>query len=503
SNPRNARALNAYAEFLAGAGSVREAREEFRRIAADNPGDLKAALGANLLLPQVYRDAADLATWRAEYEEGMGRLESSAEGFRFASPREAMLQARWTNFYLAYQGHDDRELQGRFGDFIHGILGRAFPEAMRPRKPVPGRAKRRIGFCSHFFFNCTVGRYFASWITRLDRSRFEVYVYYTNEWVADDTRMIASASDVFRHLPGRSFDGVAHYILGDELDALVFPELGMHGETFSLAALRLAPVQVAGWGHPTTTGLPNVDYFVSSAEMEPEDGARHYRERLVLLPGLGTRYGMPAAAEAGDRAEFALPPDASLYLVPQSLFKIHPDNDRLLAAAVAADPRGKLVMFSAQYDAINTAFKARLVEALAAHGLQLEDRVIFLPYMTHAEYSRVNACCDVMLDTLHWSGGNTSLDAIASGLPIVTLPGALMRGRQSAAMLGLLGLAELVASDSRDYVEKSVAIGSDRERRAAISQRIKDARPALFDRDEPIRALEDFLERAIREAGSS
>ena len=118
-------------------------------------------------------------------------------------------------------------------------------------------------------------------------------MYYTNEWVADDTRTIAAASDVFRHLPGRTFEGVAQQILGDQLDALVFPELGMHGETFSLASLRLAPVQVAGWGHPTTTGLPNVDYFVSSAPMEPEEGERHYRERLVLLPGLGTSYASP------------------------------------------------------------------------------------------------------------------------------------------------------------------------------------------------------------------
>jgi protein O-GlcNAc transferase len=234
--------------------------------------------------------------------------------------------------------------------------------------------------------------------------------------------------------------------------------------------------------------------------MEPEEGARHYRERLALLPGLGTNYATPAAAEAGDRAEFALPPDVPLYLVPQSLFKIHPDNDRLLAAVMAADPRGKLVFFAAQYDAINVAFKARLVEALAVHGLQLEDRVVFLPYMSHAEYLRVNACCDVMLDTLHWSGGNTSLDAIASGLPLVTLPGALMRGRQSAAMLGLLGLEELVATDPGDYVAKAVAIAGDRDRRAAIAQRIKAAHHALFDRDEPIRALEAFLERAILES---
>jgi len=499
SAPGSARALNAYAEFLASVGETREGREEYRRIARDNPGDLKAALGAHMLLPAVYHGLEDLEQWRADYVGGLGALEAARDRFHFARAREAMLQARWTNFYLAYQGHDDRDLQSRFGDFMLEVLRPSMGELLASRIPAAGRARIRVGFCSHFFFNCTVGRYFASWVTRLDRSRFEVFVYYTNEWVADDTRTIAAAAERFRHLPGRSFDVVAQEIAADELDALVYPELGMHGETFSLASLRLAPVQAAGWGHPITTGLPNIDYFLSSREMEPDDAAASYRERLVLLPGLGTRYAMPAAPKQATREEFELPADATLYLVPQSLFKIHPGNDTLLAEVMARDPKGRLVFFAAPYDAVTATFQARLSAALAHHGLKLEERAIFLPYMAHAPYLRVNAVCDVMLDTLHWSGGNTSLDALACGLPVVTLPGHLMRGRQSMAMLRLLGVDELVASDAADYVAKAARIGTDREMRAALSGRIKAGLPTLFDRDEPIRDLENFLERAVRE----
>ena len=274
----------------------------------------------------------------------------------------------------------------------------------------------------------------------------------------------------------------------------------MHGETFSLASLRLAPVQVAGWGHPITTGLPNVDYFVSSREMEPEDGAASYRERLVLLSGLGTHYATPAAPGQAVRDEFGLPGDRALYLVPQSLFKIHPENDAVLAEVMARDANGILVFFAAPHDSVTAAFQARLTQALARHGLQLADRAIFLPYMTHSEYLRVNTVCDVMLDTLHWSGGNTSLDALACGLPLVTLPGRFMRGRQSMAMLRLLGMHELIASDVAGYVATAVKVGGDRELRAALSARIKAGLPTLFNRDEPIRELEDFFERAVREA---
>ena len=203
------------------------------------------------------------------------------------------------------------------------------------------------------------------------------------------------------------------------------------------------------------------------------------------------------------REEFELPADATLYLVPQSLFKIHPANDALLAEVMARDPKGRLVFFAAPYDSVTAAFNTRLTASLARHGLTLEERAIFLPYIPHAQYLRVNIVCDVMLDTVHWSGGNTSLDALACGLPVVTLPGHLMRGRQSMAMLRLLGVDELVASDPGDFVAKAVRVGTDRELRASLSARIRAGLPTLFDRDEPIRELESFLERAVQEVRGS
>jgi CRISPR-associated protein Csy1 len=225
--------------------------------------------------------------------------------------------------------------------------------------------------------------------------------------------------------------------------------------------------------------------------------------RLVTLPGLGTHYAAPVAPAAAERSAFDLPADETLFLVPQSLFKIHPDNDRLIARVIAADPKAALVFFAAPYENITQVFGERLAAAFAAEGIEAEARAIVLPYMSHEDYLRVNRCCDVMLDTLHWSGGNTSLDALACGLPVVTLPGALMRGRQSSAMLRLLGVEELIARDLDDYVAIASRLGKDPKLRAALSHRISAAAPTLFSRDEPIRALEDFLQRAHENRGQT
>ena len=139
---------------------------------------------------------------------------------------------------------------------------------------------------------------------------------------------------------------VAPAIRADELDVLVYPELGMDACSFGLAALRLAPRQYAGWGHPVTTGQTMIDAFISCAAMEPAQAQQHYTEHLIRLPGIGTRYERLALADrrgAGRASGF--PEDRVLLLCPQSLWKIHPDNDALFAEVLAANRDALLLLF--------------------------------------------------------------------------------------------------------------------------------------------------------------
>jgi len=496
--PDNAPIRVALAEYLWEQGYSEAARAEFQQAEARDPGNLRAALGARLVLPAIYRDTADLESARERYARGLEGLHAAAARFAGTSPGVALKGATWTNFYLAYQGRNDRDLQSRYGDFLERVLVPSLPQYLRER-PSPRRGGRvRVGFCSYFFFNCTAGRYFASWIRDLDPARFEKVVFYTNPWMADDTRAIAAAADRFHHLAAYPLQSVAHAIAAEELDVLVYPELGMHPDTFALAALRLAPVQVAGWGHPTTTGLASIDAFLTCSEMEPESAQEAYRERLVGLPGIGTRYQRPRTSSAKGRGDFGLPPEATLYLCPQSLFKIHPDNDALFARVLAGEPRARLVFFGYREGEVTRLFRERLFAALERAGVDAQGRTQFLGFLTHGDYLRVNALCDVMLDTLHWSGGNTSLDAIAAGLPMVTLPGALMRGRQSAAMLRRLGLHALVARDRDDYVDIALRLAADAAWRQEIRQALAERADALFDDRAPVAALADVLEELTR-----
>jgi CRISPR-associated protein Csy1 len=483
---------------MADADDLDGARRVFAEAVRRDATLLRARIGAHLLLPSVATDAADVARARSRYAEGLAVLERELPAASAPLGADARLDAlRWSNFLLAYQGEDDRALQARYGAMVAAIVG----AARAPARPRGTRGERiRIGFVSSFFRDGTVGRYFASWITGLDRARFEVVLYDLRPSADALAAELRAAAEASRALPARMPSIVARAIAADAPDVLVYPELGMDATTFALASQRLAPLQCAGWGHPVTTGHAAIDVFFSSDAMEPPEGATHYTEALVRLPGIGTRYRMPQGAASATRADFGLPADRALFLCPQSVFKIHPDDDAAFAAVLAANPSATLVQFAEPNPFTSMRYRARLARAFAAAGIDFATRVIFLPPVRHDRYLAVNAVCDAMLDTSRWSGGNTSLDAIASGLPIVARPGRFMRARQSAGMLALMGIGDLVADDDAGYLAIASRIAQDRAFRDAQSASIVDRRHRLFDDAAPVQAFADAIAARLPEA---
>jgi predicted O-linked N-acetylglucosamine transferase (SPINDLY family) len=494
-------ALELEAELSWQLGDEQRARAAWSHILPREPHKLGVAIADALALPEVYASTADLDARRQRYAQGLDRLLAQSGQFLASAPPAARVAAVQTsNFLLAYQGHDDRELQARYGRFLAQMLDGCLPPADAGRRmPSPDARRRiRIGFASAHFAHTTAGLYFRSWVTDLPRGRFEVFAFRlggASDYVTDEIR--ARADHFFDC--GPDFIATAEAIRAAALDLLCFPELGMNGYCFALAALRLAPTQVAGWGHPVTTGLPTVDYFVSCEEMEPPQAQQHYTETLRLLPGIGTRYRSATVAldRSQTRRRYGLPEGRFIYLVPQSLHKILPENDELVATVLAQTSRSTAVFFRSEKPTADALFMQRMHAALRRRGVDPAHRLVLLPKCPHDQYKRINLLSDVMLDTLHWSGGNTTLDSLSHGLPVVTLPGQFMRGRQSAAMLRLIGAPELIAANRDDYVSIAKRLATDPSFLAQMKQRVVNGNTQLFDDPHPVQAFAALIEEIV------
>jgi predicted O-linked N-acetylglucosamine transferase (SPINDLY family) len=458
-------------------------------IAAD-PGFGAARIAACMAgLPIVYRNEQAVAESRSRYAKALealvaGDTRSLAAAIGTAQP-----------FFLPYQGEDDRTLQATYGAFACRVLAEAEPPTVLAARPAPGE-RIRIGIVSGFFCDHTLLKLFLEgWLAQLDRGRFEVMGFHTGFVTDAQTARCAGLCDRFVHGLGSSAAWRAA-VSAAEPHVLLYPEVGMDAIAGRLAAMRLAPVQCVAWGQPETTGMPTVDYFLSSEMMEPPDGDSHYTERLVRLPHLGLCYtpDESAGSESGIPGRVRAP----VFWSGQPLYKYLPRYDAIFPRIAAELGACRFVFIAfAKSQAVTDVFRNRLWRAFEAAGLDAGRHVVILPPMSQADYIDAVGLADVILDTPGWSGGKSTLDCLAVDPAIVTLPGRFMRGRHTAAILRRIGCEATIAGSVDEYVSIAVRLARDPHWRAEVRQAVAVGKRRAFDDHAYVRALERFLIEAV------
>ncbi len=484
---------------LRGRSRIAEAAASFERAAVLKPDFFAARFAACMArLPIVYQDEAEIGRQRGAYEAGLRALAGDVE--RAPRPGDfADVVGAHQPFYLAYQGGNDRALQAVYGSMICRIMAARYGSAGLPAPPAPGEPVR-VGIVSGFFRRHSNWKIpISGWLGQLDRRRFALFGYHTGRESDDATTTAAGLCARFVQGP-LPIEGWRRAILDDAPHVLIYPEVGMDPVAAQLAALRLAPVQCGSWGHPDTSGLPTVDFFLTSDLMEPPDAQEHYTERLVRLPNLSIyceppeRRPVPLA-----RAELGLRADATVYWCSQAVYKYRPQYDEVFPriAREVRDCQFTFIQFPGAAH-VTDVLRDRLRAAFAAHGLDAGEHCIFLPRLDPDRYAAAIGCCDVALDSIGWSGCNSSLECLQQDLPVVTMPGALMRGRHTAAIFEMIGVTETVARNIDEYVSTAVRLGQDTAWRNAVSRDVAENKHRIYRDRACITALEDFLDTQAR-----
>ena len=476
------------------AGDIGSGRTTLNAVARARPDWLKVLFARDLALPLIYVNDQHIADSNAGFVTGLEHIEARLLG-NDRWPVEEGLAAisGYAPFYLHYQGLDNTNLQRRFGHIVETVTKRARPQFASPVawRPLAHGSRLRVGFVSAYLRRHSVGLFFCNWIGQLDAQRLESFVWYTGEAIDAVTNTIRTHAGHFAHMAS-DIDKIARSVHACQLDILIYLDVGMHPHSQILAALQLAPVQCATFGHPVTTGIESVSYFLSADAAEPDNAQQHYTEKLIRLPGFAVNYSRPDVSCQRPPGSFASP-QRPLILCAQPLFKILPHFDRLAARIVRELPGCRLAFFESLWPRVNDAFLARISAALRAVGVDPVKTLEMLPIVPYEMYLATLAAADVILDTPGFSGGNSSFDAIAVGAPICTHRGAMLRGRQTAAMLDIVGLSELASETDDEYVRNAVRLASNRDRQREIYERLIAGGNALFDDVSAVRALEMAL----------
>lgn len=463
-------------KLLTDQGKTAEAIHLYEEAISRHSSDDSLRINLAKILPPLYRSKEDLLYWRSRYTEELDKL--CQTGIRIQDPVE---EVSASNFYLAYHGESDRALQEKYASLFRNLVRYKEP------RPLSRHGKPKVAFLSkHLVPQHTIGKLFLGLAEHLSREQFDVTLF----TIGAKSRSFLQSEHTHIPLNLWHWEQERHTIATQNIDILIYTDIGMDPLSYYLALERLAPVQCVLWGHPDTTGSPAMDYFLSTPWLETEQSPQEYSEQLVLLDNLLTYYKWPERSDRSlDRSHFGLPMQGNIYYCPQSLFKVHPDFDPILGSILRQDPKGLVVFIQGKH----AEWSELLMGRFRATIPDVANRIRFIKRMPPDEYLHSLSMADVLLDTTHFGGGSTSQEALAYGMPIVTLPSSFLRGRITYACYQKMGFPDCIASDEESYANLAVRIATDSDVRRHMQARIRETNRVLYEDRSAVKMLEDFL----------
>jgi predicted O-linked N-acetylglucosamine transferase (SPINDLY family) len=446
-------------------------------------GDAAAHLRRALMLPTILQSEEEIERVRQRLDEDLEEVLAR----RWPAVHHPEYEIGSTAFALAYHGRNDRALLSKLGRACRAV----YPARTElPATPRGAGRRLRVGFVSKYFYSHSIARTHSGFIADLPRERFEVFVFAIAPRQDDWAAKIRLSAEHYVALP-LALDQARAAIEAAALDVLFYPDIGMDAHTYFLAFWRLAALQLVSWGHPVTTGIDTIDYFVSAEGLEAAGSEDQYSEPLLRLPQyFMPRYQRPVLA-APARAAPGASEGMRRYCCLQNLFKLHPEFDAALKGILEADARAEIVLLESSPRNAMDQLRSRFERTLGG----LAGRVRFVPRMAQQDYQSFVAGADVVLDPFHFGGANSSCEPLAFGVPVVTLPAFQLRGRFTLAMYRELEIEDCVAGSPQQYVDIALRLGREPAYREELSRRMAALSGRLFDRPEAGRALGEEITR--------
>jgi protein O-GlcNAc transferase len=479
-------------------GEAEDAVRSYQRAIALDPNCGEAMLGCAVApIPIVCGSIAESGAATADFGDHLDTLVQ----WTCANPGKlGEAVGRVQPFYLAYRPADVTAVLCRYGD----LASAEATEYWRPagRRPHASQDRIRIAVVSGQVKRHPVWEIILrGLIANLNTQEFEVFLYHTGTVVDEETNW--ARAQVARYVQGpKPLKYWLAEIAQARPDVIFYPEVGMDPNACTLAALRLAPLQIVGWGHPITTGLPTIDWFLSAELLESENAEQHYREKLVRLPGTGVHTEFPALQNepwgGPDRRK-----DVVRFALCQQPLKFDPQDDILLARIAKAVGAAEFWLATpANMPWTEVKLRARISAAFRAEGLDPERYLRTTSWLSRKQFLSFLDDMDIYLDCPAFSGYTTAWQALHCGLPIITLEGQYLRQRLAAGLLRQVGATDGIALSREQYVAAAVGWANecrDADRWAARRVELRRAAPRADGNRSAILAFEQKLREALQE----
>lgn len=317
----------------------------------------------------------------------------------------------------------------------------------------------------------------------LDRTKFEVILFSLQQTNHPLEKFCASCADQYVVLP-QQLGARLQTLRAADLD-LIFLGTNTTAVTNDITLLamhRLARIQIASVCSCVTTGMRNVDYYLSGLLTEPADAQSHYTEKLVMLEGPAHCYDfagepLPVPTQTLTRQDLDISSDAIVFVSGANFYKILPELDEIWMRILSATPGSRLVLYPFNPNWSNAypigPFMERLRAAMVRHNIDPGRLFVFSSAPNKADIFQRLLLGDIYLDSFPFSGATSLLDPLEVGMPTVVMDGTSFRTLVAPALLRDMKLDELIAENPEAYVALAVKLASSDDFRNNLRDRIR------------------------------
>jgi predicted O-linked N-acetylglucosamine transferase (SPINDLY family) len=496
-DPNSHQALNILYMLLADMGRGQEALADAERALERLPGKAGPVVRKGVLLRRFRRSVESLECFKKALAiepnnvqalrnysallTAAGQIEEAIQYCRRAvelSPQDALLHSQ-LNFISLYLPtitardilRDVQEWNRRHGEPLRKFI--------QPHANSRDAARRlRVGYVSRDFKDHVVGWNLLPLLRNHDHQQFEI-VCYSSRMGAEDhiTEQLRASADQWRDVSLLDDFKLAELIRRDGIDILV--DLAAHTARNRLQtfAMEPAPAQVTYLGYCGTTGVRAMHYRLSDPFFDPpEQDLSVYTEQTVRLPRTYWCYN-PAQTPPALAAESQLASGIVTFGCMNRFHKVSTVVMETWARLLARAENTRLILHAPLGDHLQTA-----LDIFRRHGVEA-TRIEFVGKKPWEDYMRVYNRIDIALDPFPFGGGITSLDCLQMSTPLITLFGETSVSRGGCSILCNVGLPELVARTTDEYVEIGAKLAADRERIAELKRTLRDRLEASPLRD--------------------
>ncbi len=351
----------------------------------------------------------------------------------------------------------------------------------------------RVGILASAFRPSTETFHTLPLFEHVNREKIEFLLFMLNSDANSLEQYCRGRADRMIHLTGDIAQRIAR-LRTEDLDVLVIGSnvTAMTNDIMLMAMHRMVRVQMTLFSSPATSGIRNMDFFLSGKLSETDNAQEHYREQLIRLEGTGFCFSYESqpepAAGRPTRQSCKIPNDAVVFASGANFFKIIPELIDLWKKILAATPNSILLLYpfgqAWMSNYIQMPFLDQINSAFAQSGNQSRRVIVMKTLPNRATVKEVLKLADVYLDSIRHAGGHSLIDPLEVGLPAVTVEGEFLRNRHGAAILRAIQADDLVAKDEADYISRAIELGND----ATLRQRWRDhitramtANPSFLD----------------------